>query len=82
MIMETNLAVMESLRTFYKEVCSSRAFPWIQNCQDDVDEFSTEIKAMVYDLEMHISRGTVLVKISNDRKALVCSSSSRRPKLC
>jgi hypothetical protein len=72
MIMETNMSVMGSLHAFYDDLCSvnNQVFG-TKNCQDEFLRFSSQIREMMDDLKMHISRGRVLVKIGDDRKALV-----------
>lgn len=71
MIMDTNSNVIAQIRAFYLGLVEQVGLPWVSECQDAISQFASQLDEMIYDLNMHISRAQVLVKISQDRKQLV-----------
>jgi hypothetical protein len=71
MILEANVEVMKSLRTFYEKLTSNNAFSMTGACGDDINTFLTQLDDMMYELNTHISRAKLLVRIATNRKGLV-----------
>lgn len=80
MILEANNDIMKSLSEFYDKLMSNDAFDAALKvqCKEDVREFVAQIGDMMYDANMQIRRAKLLVKITADRKALVCDMPSYR----
>jgi len=71
MILEANIEVMKSLRTFYEKMSVNVAFPLTATCGNDVATFATQIEDMIYELTTHTSRAKLLVRIATNRKGLI-----------
>mgnify|MGYP004501962095 CR=1 FL=1 len=76
MILEANNDNMQSLSAFYSNLMKNDDLdPVFRNgCAEDVREFAAQIADMMYDANMQIRRAKLLVKLTADRKALVCYS--------
>lgn len=74
MILEANNDVMQSLATFYTTLMKNDDLDAALKASriDDVREFVMQIDDMIYDAKMQIRRAKLLVKITTDRKSLVC----------
>lgn len=74
LILEANNEVMQSLAGFYINLMTNADLDLAlrKQCADDVREFAAQIKDMIYDSNMQIRRAKLLVKLTADRKALVC----------
>lgn len=71
MILQTNSEVLASIGSFYQDLMGKLSLPWMSGCQDAIFQFTSQIKEMMCDLKMHVYRGEVLIKISDDRKKLL-----------
>lgn len=73
-ILEANHDIMQSLSGFYVNLMKNDDMDVNvkTQCADDVREFAAQIADMMYDVNMQIRRANLLVKITADRKALVC----------
>lgn len=74
LILEANNEVMQSLADFYANLMTNDDLDLAlrKQCTDDVRDFTAQIKDMMYDSNMQIQRAKLLVKLTADRKALVC----------
>jgi len=75
MVMETNTDVLGSIRQFYERLLANPDFTLALYCREDVLTFASQIDDMIYDAKMQIARAQVLVRITADRKNLVCLGS-------
>jgi hypothetical protein len=77
MILEANLDVLSSLRGFYKNLGQNEDVDLTlrTECRGDISTFIALMDDMSHDFNMQIKRSKLLVKITNDRKELVRSSS-------
>lgn len=80
MILEANNDIMQSLSGFYSNLMRSNDIDTTlkDNCDGDVGEFAAQIADMMYDANMQIRRAKLLVKVTADRKALVCITAALR----
>lgn len=80
MMLEANNDIMQSLSKFYDTLLKNDAFDAVLKvqCKEDVRDFVAQINDMMYDANMQIRRGKLLVKITADRKALVRGISKMR----
>jgi hypothetical protein len=78
MILEANNDIMKSLSAFYDALLENNDFDAVLKvqCRGDVRGFVAQIGDMMYDAKMQIRRAKLLVKITADRKALVCAMSA------
>jgi hypothetical protein len=78
MILEANINVVISLRNFYELLPKNNAFGQatqaeMQSISDSVNAFALQVNNLINDFKMNIARANLLVRISADRKILVCS---------
>lgn len=74
MILEANNDIMQSIASFYTNLMKNDDFDAVlkRACMEDVREFAMQVGDMIYDANMQIRRARLLVKITTDRKSLVC----------
>jgi hypothetical protein len=74
MILESNVDVISSLRTFYKQLGEDEDFPDTlkAKCKRDLVMFASRLDHMICDFKMEIARAKLLAKVTTDRKELVC----------
>ncbi|KAH8807982.1 hypothetical protein F5884DRAFT_350507 [Xylogone sp. PMI_703] len=71
MTLEANVKILNTLKGFYERLAVDENFPWKESGKTYIMVFSDQLNAMMYDLDMEISRANLLNKIIADRKALV-----------
>lgn len=75
MVMEANVEVLSALLKYYEGLLGRADFPVANNCRDNIVAFSSQLSDMIYDLKMQIARAKLLVRITADRKTMVCHMS-------
>ena len=75
MILAANADVITALREYHEGLMTNKDFPLKKGIEDSVLSFSTQLNYMIYDLNMQVSRAKLLVKITEDRKSIVSSTS-------
>ena len=71
MIMEANIDVLAALRKYYEGLLRHKEFPFKKSCRDSVLNFAAQVKDMINDSRMQVSRAKLLVRIAADRKTIV-----------
>ena len=71
MVLEGNIDVLVSLKTFYADLGLNDQFPLKQDSSNDITSFAKQIESFIYDSKMHIARGHLLAKIIAARKTIV-----------
>jgi len=73
MVLEANSGVLSSLHRFYMNLFSRKDFPSNLRtiCEDDVNDFHSQLHEIISDCIMQVSRAKLLVNIISDRKELV-----------
>jgi hypothetical protein len=71
MVIEANSQVMASLRDYYSALKDSMDFTLSTACRGEITAFLTKLNHMIGDLKMHCSRAELMIRLTDDRKALV-----------
>lgn len=81
MVLEANNDIMQSLSGFYVKLMNNADLNGAikKHCADHVREFAAEVGDLMYDASMQLRRAKLLVKITADRKGLVCVKLSSKP---
>jgi hypothetical protein len=72
MVMEANSQVMTSLRDYYEDLTHSPDFTLRTASRGEMTSFLTKLNHMMADFKMHVSRAELMIRITADRKDLVC----------
>ena len=72
MVMEANSQVMTSLRDYYEDLTHSPDFTLKTACRGEMTSFLTKLNHMMADFKMHVSRAELMIRITGDRRDLVC----------
>lgn len=70
-VLEGNMHVLTSLRSYYQELQSDQDFPLRTSCAPDIKTFVTQVNDAIYETQMQVSRAKLLLRIISDRKSLV-----------
>lgn len=83
MVLESNADNMESLLNFYLLLVEDEEFPVesLAPCRQSLKQFSSQLRELIYDVNMQIKRAKVLVKTVSDRKSIVSYPSYRNANL-
>ena len=79
MIFEANTDVLTSIRKFYERLVEHPEFPLTQAYIEHVKTFARQVDEMIYDSKMQIARAKVLVRITENRKTMVRTTSFPLP---
>jgi hypothetical protein len=73
LVLEANVDVMSSLSSFYTALITNKEVPsgLGNHFANDIAAFSAQVRDMIYDFKMQITRAKFLVKITKDKKELV-----------
>jgi hypothetical protein len=72
-VLTSNIVVMECLSAFYSRLRDHTSFDLKMSCSGDIQAFTTQVDYVVRDFEFLIGRARDFVKISRDRRDLVCA---------
>ena len=70
-VLEGNVDVISSVRQFYLNLAKDDRFPCRQSCLGEINDFASELEAIISDLKNNIGRARALLKTTVDRKELV-----------
>jgi hypothetical protein len=73
MMLEANTEVLQSLKTFYTKIGENKDFPLNEEVKSDLVSFRAQLHDMISDSKLQLTRAKLLVQITSNRKALVCS---------
>jgi hypothetical protein len=73
---ESNIAVMKRLGTFYKDLVEDPSWPKseVEAAKMNVKEFVAQLDEYMYDLEMQLKRANQALRLAKDRKDIVSAS--------
>jgi hypothetical protein len=73
MVLEANTDVLKSIFKFYDGLLDRKDFPSTLKaaCEDDLNNFTSQLNEIINDFHMQCSRAKLLVNIISDRKELV-----------
>lgn len=80
MIMESNIKIMESLLSSYRELVEDPNFTSTEvvACWHNRGKFSTRMGEFIFDLKAQVERGRILSKIAGDRKHMILQQAQMR----
>lgn len=70
-VLESNVEVLSSMATFYRNLQAKKDFPLANLCGDDIDDFVEELDLITSGFKMQISRGKSLRQRTMERSELV-----------
>jgi hypothetical protein len=79
--LESNVAILTRLRTFYSDLVNDENFPtaYRSQAQRDVREFTSRIDEYIYDITLQITRAKLVAQLAKDRKDMVCNPTFTLP---